>query len=313
MTMFTLGINTGFATNRFPEPEEWCRIVAEELGLTSVQLVADLLNPFWPEFVIDAEVERILEATDKYGITIHSLMTSTFTRVNHFMCPHPELRRAWANWFMRFAELGARLGARAVGSHFGTLSVHDLNDPVRHRQRVDEAVHHWQELSYHARDVGLDYVFFETMSIPREMADTIDGARDLLNRVNKDAGVPMRLCLDVGHAPHPDERDPYLWLGELGLYAPIVHIQQTERGHSRHWPFISQFNAVGIIEPSRVLRTLVESGAEQVFLAFEISHRERAEVDSHVVSDLRASAAYWREFLPKDGPWDAGQTSRGQT
>ena len=29
MTSFTLGINTGFATNRFPELGEWARIVAE--------------------------------------------------------------------------------------------------------------------------------------------------------------------------------------------------------------------------------------------------------------------------------------------
>jgi len=98
MTSFTLGINTGFATNRFPEPEEWARIVAEELELTSVQLVAALLNPFWPESVIEAEVERILQATDRYQVNIHSLMTSTFTRLNHFMYPHPELRHAWKDW-----------------------------------------------------------------------------------------------------------------------------------------------------------------------------------------------------------------------
>lgn len=313
MTSFTLGINTGFATNRFPEPEEWARIVAEELELTSVQLVADLLNPFWPESVIEAEVERILQATDRHQVNIHSLMTSTFTRLNHFMYPHPELRHAWKDWFRRFAELAARLGARAVGSHFGTLSVRDLNDSVRYRRRVDDAIRHWQELSYHARDVGLDYIFFETMSIPREMADTIAGAKELLHRVNQDAGVPICLCLDPGHAPHPDERDPYSWLSELGGHAPIVHLQQTEHGHSRHWPFTPEFNAIGIIEPARVLETLAESGAREVFLAFEISHRERYETDSRVVRDLKASAAYWRRFLPQDGPWEALRVARDRS
>jgi len=28
MTQFTLGINLGFATNRWPEPEVWARLVA---------------------------------------------------------------------------------------------------------------------------------------------------------------------------------------------------------------------------------------------------------------------------------------------
>ena len=33
MTEFTLGMNTCFAVKRWPEPEEWARIVAEEFGL----------------------------------------------------------------------------------------------------------------------------------------------------------------------------------------------------------------------------------------------------------------------------------------
>ncbi|MGC9054682.1 MAG: hypothetical protein ACP5KS_12465 [Candidatus Hydrogenedens sp.] len=41
-----LGINTGFAINRFVEPDDWTRIVSEELGLQVVQFTADLLNPW---------------------------------------------------------------------------------------------------------------------------------------------------------------------------------------------------------------------------------------------------------------------------
>ena len=311
MTHFTLGINLGFATNRFPEPEEWARIVAQELGLHTVQLVADLLNPFWPEEVLEAEVERILEATRGHGIAIHSLMTSSYTRVNHFLHPYPEHRAAWAAWFRRFAGLAARLGACAVGSHFGILSVRDVSDPGRYRERVAEGVRLWQALSHQAREAGLEYIFFETMSIPREMAHTIAEARELCDRVNEGAGVPMRLCLDVGHAPHPAERDPYRWLRDLGRQAPIVHLQQTEAGHSRHWPFTPEYNALGIIEPRRVLEALEEAGAEEVFLAFEIAHRESAEQDGRVVEDLRESAEYWRKELGDQGsrgtrgsPWE---------
>ena len=72
MTSFTLGINTGFATNRFPEPEEWARIVAEELELTSVQLVADLLNPFWPESVIEAEVEVVEKVPERNRVRLRT-------------------------------------------------------------------------------------------------------------------------------------------------------------------------------------------------------------------------------------------------
>ncbi len=304
MTRFTLGINTGFATNRFPEPEVWARIVREDLGLGHVQLVADLLNPFWPEEVIQTELARIREAVTRYEISIDSLMTSTYTRVNHFMHPHAEQREAWAAWFRRFAELAAELGARAVGSHFGILSYRDLHDPVRYRARVDEAIGHWQDLSFYAQHLGLAYVYFETMSIPREMAWTVEEARDLLNRVNERVGVPMAFCLDAGHAPHPDQRDPYRWLCDLGGDARIVHVHQTEQGHSRHWPFTEAYNGRGIIDPERVLRCLSDAGAKDVLIAFEIAHRERFEEEPKVIPELAESAAYWRKFLPEDGPWE---------
>ena len=308
MTRFVLGTNTGFATNRFPEAEEWAKIVSQDLGLSTVQLVADLLNPFWPDVVIDAEVNRILDASSKYEIAIDSLMTSTYTRVNHFMYPYPEMRDAWSEWFRRFADLAVRLSAGAIGSHFGILSVRDVHDPARYRERVDEAIVRWQSLCKYAQDVGLEYIYFETMSVPREMGHTVVEARELLDRVNEGSGVPMALCLDVGHAAHPDERDPYVWLRELGRDARIVHLQQTEGDHSRHWPFTPEYNAQGIIDPDRVLGTLSEAGAEDVLLAFEISHREKYEIEPLVVPELAASAAYWREFLPRDGEWSGSDT-----
>jgi D-erythrulose 1-phosphate 3-epimerase len=302
MTLLTLGINLGFATNRFPEPLEWARIVGEELGLHSVQLVADLLNPFWPDSVVEAEIARIQEAIGVYGISVHSLMTSTYTRVNHLLHPHAESREAWSAWFKRFADFASRLGAQAIGSHFGILSVRDVHDPDRYRERVADAVRRWQEISCYARDVGLQYVYFETMSIPRELGYTIAQAKELLERVNEHAGVPMTFCLDVGHAPHPDERDPYLWVSELGHQSRIVHLQQTEAGHSRHWPFTPTYNQAGIIDPARIIQTLCATRPDgQVLLAFEISHRESVEQDDLVVADLKASAQYWRRFLPADG------------
>jgi sugar phosphate isomerase/epimerase len=163
----------------------------------------------------------------------------------------------------------------------------------------------WQDVSRYAAAAGLAYIYFETMSIPRELADTIAGAAELCAAVNANAGVPMRLCLDTGHAPHPAERDPYRWLRELGRSTAIVHLQQTEAGHSRHWPFTPEYNQVGIIEPGRVLEALAESGAEEIFLAFEISHRESYEQDGRVAADLRESARYWRQFLPA-GPAQMG-------
>ncbi len=65
---FNLGINTGFAINRFPEPKVWLRIVGKELGLKYVQFVIDLLNSFLPKIVIDREVEKIKKNAEGTGL-----------------------------------------------------------------------------------------------------------------------------------------------------------------------------------------------------------------------------------------------------
>ena len=41
MTSFRLGVNTGFATNRFVQPDDWTAIVGETLGVRIVQFAAD--------------------------------------------------------------------------------------------------------------------------------------------------------------------------------------------------------------------------------------------------------------------------------
>ncbi len=308
MTRFTLGTNTCFATNRWPEPEEWARLVAQEFKLRSVQLVSDLLNPLWPRDVVDAQTGRVMAAVHKYGLTIDTLMTGGFSRFNLLLAPHDEMRQMWFGWYQRFIDLASTLGARAVGSHFGGLSMRDVADPARYAARLDEAIRLWQELTFYAQSKGLEYLYFETMSIPREMGWTIAQTQELLARVNARAGVPMKLCLDVGHAPHPDERDPYPWLEQLGAQAPLVHLQQTELGHSRHWPFTSEYNARGIVEPHKVLDALAHSGADEVWLGFEVLHRERWEEEARVLPELAASAAYWREVLPEDGAeWPAAR------
>ena len=61
-----LGINAGFATNRYPEPDDWARIVGEELGLHSVMFVADLMSMFYPDEIITEEVEKINALKEQY-------------------------------------------------------------------------------------------------------------------------------------------------------------------------------------------------------------------------------------------------------
>ena len=89
-----LGINTGFALNRFPEPEIWTKIVGNLLGLRTVQFTADLLNPALPSFIIKAQIKAIRASAKRYDISIEHTFTSAFTRVNHLASPDPIIRKA---------------------------------------------------------------------------------------------------------------------------------------------------------------------------------------------------------------------------
>ena len=41
ITENNIGVNLGFANNRFPEPEVWTKIVDEDMNIRNVQFVAD--------------------------------------------------------------------------------------------------------------------------------------------------------------------------------------------------------------------------------------------------------------------------------
>jgi len=302
MTKFKLGINCGFAINRFPEPEVWLKVVGKDLGLRYAQFVADLLNPFLPNEVIDNEIKRLRENAAKYNVKIDTTFTSTFTRVNHLMHPDALQRKVWFNWFKKWFEISSRLGARGSGGHFGILSVADFNDRKRRELLIDEAVDSWQKLARLGAKLGFEFLIFEPMSIPREMACTIDSTRELLERLNdEDLPIPIRLCLDVDHgdlaSSDPRDTDPYAWLRELAHLAPVIHIKQSTKDKSAHWPFTEKYNIIGIVSPPRVMEAIEASGAKEVVLVFEISHRERYPMEYQVLDDLKKSVECWRRYI----------------
>lgn len=297
MTRFKLGTNLIFAGNRFVEPEEWSRVIREELDLDYVQFSADVLDPKWPKAYVDEYIERTRNCLEKHNLQVDSMFTGNFTRRHLFLHPDEGGRRLWFDWYKALINMGVGIGAFSAGSHFGAMSVHDMSDPECYNQRLEEGIELWQELSIYAKEVGLRYLFIETMSVPREFAHTIEDAKDLYTRLNAKSAIPILLCLDVGHAPHPAQRDRYLWLRQLSDLACTIHLQQSDVNNSRHWPFTLEYNRIGVIDPVKTLDAIQASGVEEIYLHFEILHRETYEQESKVISDLKESVAYWRKYL----------------
>lgn len=107
------------------------------------------------------------------------------------------------------------------------------------------------------------------------------------------------------------DADPYEWLRELGVYSPVIHLQQTTGTSSSHLAFTSDNNSTGIIAPDRVIAALQESSkrarnpgmpplCENIYLTFEI-FSSTGDYSRDIIKKLKESVAYWREYIPEDG------------
>jgi len=296
-----LGINTGFAINRFPEAEDWVNIVADELGLDTIQFTADLLNPFLPESLVKKQADNIRNLCDKKGINIESTFTSQFTRVNHLLHPDVETQRVWVGWFKKFIDLSAQLGAEGMGSHFGIMSTRDNRDPLIREKRIQQGIDAWRELAEYGAAAGLKYLTFEPMSVPREVAATLEETASLMERCEEGFAIPLLLCLDVDHGDlmsgNAADINPHVWLQRFARQAPQIHIKQSLTDKGGHYPFTPEYNAKGKIIPAEIIGDLRAAKVEKTTLLLEISHRERLPADERVVDDLKASVAYWKPAL----------------
>lgn len=95
----------------------------------------------------------------------------------------------------------------------------------------------------------------------------------------------------------PRDTDPYTWLKQLAHLSPVIHIKQSTKDKSARWPFTEEYNKIGIITPAKVIETIEASGAEEVVLLLEISHRERFPTEYQVMDDLKESVEYWRKYI----------------
>ncbi len=296
------GINTGFALNRYTSPEQWVPLVAEELNIRKVQFTADLLNPSMPQELVNKLVDKTRLLCEKHEVEVESSFTSAFTRVNHFSHPDPDVRAYWLDWFKKFVDVSISLGAKAVGSHFGILTVPDLKDEKARKERFEQNIDCWMRVAEYGAEKGLKILTWEPMSIAREYGETLLETGRIQNYIDqKDFSIPLLMCLDVDHgdpcSPNPDDTNPYVWLEKFGSKSPQIHLKQSLSDKGGHWPFADEYNKNGKITPEKVLEALKKSEAKKVFLYLELNFREREPVESRVVSDLKESVEYWRPFV----------------
>lgn len=311
MPAVTYGTNTCFAVKRWPEAEEWTRIV-NDLGIEYVQFSLDLADPGLSG---SGEIYKEMRgAAERRGIDIPSAFTG-FVGYAQSLLGHPDasLRDAAEEWYRSGISAAATLGARAMGGHIGAMSVREFEDAQKREtavRRIKDAV---LRLSEHAEREGLEVLLWEIMPVAREYPATFDEVDELLEEFEGRSAVPVRLCLDTGHAclhgGSAEERDPYAWIERYGKHAWTIHLQQTDGVFDRHWPFADQFNEQGIIDPDRVVDLVAALPQGEVELMFEPVHAFEAP-DEQVLDDLAASIEYWREPIARLGVTTKEETRR---
>jgi D-erythrulose 1-phosphate 3-epimerase len=298
---FSLSVNTNPLVNRFAEPEDVIGVLADEIGIGHIQLVHEFINPSWAASTVKRLTDRMAKACVKCRAKITSIMTGPYGRLNHFVHPDAEVRDYYVDWFKGMADIAADLGAPAIGTQFGIFTFRDYDDLSRRESLMRVALDCWCDVAEHAKARGLSYLFWEPMSVGRELGHTIKDCQALQNWIDEgELPIPLKPMVDIDHgdvtSPNASDVDPYAWAKDFAMQSPIIHIKQTTMNKGGHWPFTAQFNRDGRITPEKLLAAVKSGGGTNNELCLELAFREREPIDRNVVSALKESVAYWAPY-----------------
>ncbi len=295
---FTLSVNTNPLVNRFAEPEEFVGVLVQDIGIGHIQLVHEFINPSWDGATIKRLTDRMAKSLSAHNAKITSAMTGPYGRLNHFGHPDEGVRKYYVQWFKTFADIASDLGCPAIGTQFAILTYRDQDDPARYKEIMNTALECWREVATHAKSRGLEYLFWEPMSVARELGHTLEATQKLQDWINaSELPLPLIPMVDIDHgdvtSKNPRDTDPYTWARDFATQSPIIHIKQSSMNKGGHWPFTEQYNADGKITPEKLLAAIREGGGTSNELCLELAFREREPMDRNVIAALRESVAYW--------------------
>lgn len=293
---YHLGINIGFAVNRYPEPRDWLSVVAE-IGVKRVQFVADLLNPDLPSDYRAKKVREIVNLCQKHEITIESAFTGAFTRVNHFGSTDREIRNHWQAWFRKYIQQSCDLGVTSIGGHPGILSVHSNSNSKLRIELIKQAAEEWAKLLDFGRPYGLKEIAWEPMSISRELGHTIEDAQFVHSEFKKKIGENVSVCLDLDHGDlesrNPRDTNPISWIETLKNEIGMLHLKQTTVDRRKNMPFTKENNIIGTVNAKDIIAALEFNNVPCLTMYLELNFRERNPDDSTSISANKESAQYW--------------------
>ncbi|MHB1276616.1 MAG: sugar phosphate isomerase/epimerase family protein [Candidatus Humimicrobiaceae bacterium] len=298
-----LGINNAFANKKWIEPEEWTRVIVEDIGLSNIQFSFDLLFPSLKEANAPFLCNEIKSAIKKYNASISSTFTGlTAYLQNMLVHPNPRVREAAINYYEDAIKITSEIGATTTGGHFLSFTVKDFNNNLRREYLMKSFFETMSYLSNIAYQNGLTSLTWEYMPTPYEPPHTIREAEELYNEINSYTKVPVYFCFDLGHTTafdigrQSEDRGIYHVLKKLIPMTSMLHLQQCDEVGDRYWPFIPEYNNIGIIDPKKIIEMINEYSDHKINLYFEFIHGCELSGEK-IIEDHKYSADYWKKFI----------------
>ena len=298
----SLSLNTNPLVNRFADSDDLIGTMARDIGIRDLQLTHEFINPSWPTPVTQRLTKTMMAALARTGVRVTSGMTGPYGRLNHFGHPDAEVRRYYVEWLKTFADITADLGGTSVGTQFAIFTYRDYDEPSRREALIERAIACWAEVAEHAKRAGLEFMFWEPMSVGREFGETIPAALALQERLSADnMAIPMKMMADIDHgdvtSSDASDYDPYAWARAVPKISPIIHIKQSLMDKGGHRPFTAAFNAQGRIQPESLLKALAQGGAVDNEICLELSFKEREPNDREVIAQIAESISFWAPHI----------------
>jgi sugar phosphate isomerase/epimerase len=289
----TFGVNLSFCVKRWVTPDLWAPLVREDLGLDLVQFSFDLVDPAWPDSLLDSLAADMIARTREAGVGVHSAFIGlAHYTYNQLLHPDPRVREAGEAWLKRAYRFAANAGIRGVGGPLGAIASRRDGREAESLPRADydDLIARMRRLAEAAKAEGLSELYVEPTPMRREWPWTVEQALQMVADL-ADAATPWKLCLDWGHATFEPLYGGYRagmadWYERLGVHTGVIHLQQTDFQYDRHW----DFTQAGRVDPLAAAALQRSKGLDGVPVFLEVFYPFERD-DASVLDAVRRSAA----------------------
>ena len=289
-----LGLNLSFCVKRWVTPGLWAPL-ARGMDVDTVQLSFDLVDPMWPDALLDRMAADVRRVAAGEGVQVHSAFIG-LAHYTHCQLLHPDsgVRAAAEHWLHRAYRFAAQAGIPGVGGPLGAVVARPDGTEPDSIPEADYAdlVIRLHRLAAAASAEGLTALYIEPTPLRREWPWTVAQAQ----RMQADlagCAVPWRWCLDWGHGTvvplYGEGAGMGPWLAALASGTGLLHLQQTDGQADRHW----DFTVPGMVDPATVAAQLHAHGVQdrpvflEAFYPFELP-------DAAVLHGIRRSVEMLR-------------------